>query len=41
MIRILCLMVAFIGLLASAAYAAKDTQLMASWHPMFVEPALG
>lgn len=29
MIKILCPMVAFTGLLASAAYAAKDTQLMA------------
>jgi hypothetical protein len=30
-----------VALLAGAGYATKDTQVMAHWHPMFVEPALG
>jgi hypothetical protein len=29
------------ALLACAGYAARDTQLMRNWHPMFIEPALG
>jgi hypothetical protein len=33
-------MVAMI-LLVAIGYAARDTQVMAHWHPMFVEPALG
>ena len=41
MLRFLCLIVVLIGLLASAGYAARSTQLIANWHPMFVEPALG
>src|SRR5215208_818023 len=28
-------------LLAGAGYAARDTQVIEHWHPMFVEPALG
>ena len=39
--RLLCLIVVLISLLASAGYAARDTQLIANWHPMFVEPTLG
>lgn len=31
----------FVALLASAGYAARDTQTMKHWHPMFLEPALG
>ena len=30
-----------VALLACAGYAARDTQLMRNWHPMFIEPALG
>ncbi len=41
MLRFLCLIVVLVGLLVPSGYAARDTQLIANWHPMFVEPTLG
>jgi|SRR5215217_2579361 len=39
LVIVLGCLVLLVALLASAAYAARDTRLMYHWHPMLVQPA--